>query len=219
VRLVIYSDLISPWCFVGKRHLDAALTRLGHPPMRVRWRPFQLYPQLPASGVDAAPVLQSRFAGTVGDMDELIRAGELAGIHFDFDALTTVPNTLAAHALVAYSVTSNHQYALVDALFSAFFEHGRDIGRQEVLVDVAANIGMDWSDVSRVLDSDSLRREIKTQSEAAREAGIHGIPTMVLDSRTALLGTRPIEVLTDFLSQGLIGTAPGKDDDDHLSIH
>src|SRR5262245_50599730 len=131
VEIEVFSDLICPWCFIGKRRLDRALSGTASEGVTVRWRPFQLYPDLPIGGVDRAAFYKARFGQDADSRKIGERIGAEAndaGITLDFARIERVPNTLAGHRLVSFFDEDPRQHALMDDLFTAYFSEGRDLG-------------------------------------------------------------------------------------------
>ena len=134
----IVSDLVCPWCFIGKRHLEAALAAMPHVGNAVvRWHPFELNPDLPAAGVERRQYLEAKFGGPERAAQIYARvreAGERAGIPFDFDAIVRQPNTREAHRLIAWAQANGDADPLVERLFRAYFLEGRDLTDRKSVV-------------------------------------------------------------------------------------
>jgi predicted DsbA family dithiol-disulfide isomerase len=151
----VISDVVCPWCFIGKRHLESALAarRKDHPgeeQPQVRWHPFQLNPQLPRSGMPRAEYIATKFGGPQRAKEIYARvanAGARAGIAFDFDRITVQPNTLNAHRLIHRAGSSGRQDAMAEALFRAYFLEGADLSRDDTLTDIAARAGFDRDEI------------------------------------------------------------------------
>ncbi|MFN4141970.1 DsbA family protein [Aestuariivirga sp.] len=204
-RLVIdvVSDVICPWCFLGKRRLDAALNQLGDPDVFVRWRPFMLDPTIPAEGLDRHAYLLGKFGAdrmkTIHD--PLTAAGEELGVPYDFDAITRTPNTLDAHRLIRWSHTAGLQNEMVERLFMAYWSEGKDVGDREVLVQCAAEAGINAGQIRDLLGSDQDVEETMAEIRHAGEIGVTGVPTFILAQRYALVGAQSPEVLADAIAR------------------
>jgi predicted DsbA family dithiol-disulfide isomerase len=145
----IYSDLICPWCYIGRRRLGEALRRLefGEPP-NIIWRPFELNPDLPNSGLDRRAYRVAKFGNWERSqaMDrEVTETGKALGLAFHYDRVLVTPNTLNSHRLLWWARATGSQDTLAEALFRAYFSEGRDLGKLEVLADVAAEVGLSRS--------------------------------------------------------------------------
>jgi len=206
----VVSDVVCPWCYIGKRRLDSALARLREAdpdlPIAVRWHPFQLNPDLPPEGVDRREYLDAKFGGPQRAQEIYARvraAGETVGIPFAFDAIRRQPNTLDAHRLIAWAQTRREgdADALVEKMFRAYFLDGRHVGDHEELVKVAAAAGFDPDDARRFLASDELRDAVAGADLRAREMGISGVPFFIFDGKTAVSGAQEPETLLDAIAQ------------------
>jgi len=195
----VVSDVVCPWCYIGKRRLEAAIAQLREEapdlPFEVRWHPFQLNPDLPPQGVDRKAYLEAKFGGTARAKEVYERvtaAGKSVGIPFDFDAIERQPNTLDAHRLVAWaqSRSEGDADALVEGLFRANFLEGRYVGSIEELVAIAEAAGFDAADARAFLASDELKDVVADSDRRAREMGIGGVPFFIFDGKTALSGAQ-----------------------------
>jgi predicted DsbA family dithiol-disulfide isomerase len=193
LKVDVVSDVVCPWCFIGKRRLEQAMADIAVP-LEIRWRPFQLDPTIPPEGKDRRAYLEAKF-GTADRIrqlqDRLSAAGEEEGIPFAFERIKVSPNTLDAHRLIHWAGESGKQERIVDALFRAYFLEGRDIGDHAVLADTAAAVGMDRAEVARRLVSDKDRASVRAEIAAAQQMGVTGVPTFILLGRYALVGAQP----------------------------
>ena len=200
----IFSDLICPWCFIGKRRLDRALEQIDGADIRIQWRPFQLYPTLPVEGVDRAAFYKARFGPDADARKIGERIGEEAkeaGIALDYARIVRVPNTLMGHRLVAFFDGDARQHALMDALFTAYFSEGRDLGDIDVLAEIAARFGPDAAAIRARLASEELEREIRGQVQGAYNAGLSGVPCFVLAGRFGIPGAQPVDTMRQFIER------------------
>ena len=195
----VVSDVVCPWCYIGKRRLEAAIALLREEepdlPFEVRWHPFQLNPDLPAQGVDRKAYLQAKFGGAERAKqvyERVTAAGRSVGIPFDFDAIERQPNTLDAHRLVAWAQSRNEgdADALVEGLFRANFLEGRYVGSTDELVALAEGAGFDAADARALLESGALKDVVAESDRRAREMGIGGVPFFIFDGKTALSGAQ-----------------------------
>jgi len=191
--IVVYSDVICPWCFVGKRRVEAALASPGMPEARFLWRPFELNPELPAEGVDRRAYRASKFGAENGAARDKAMAeiGRPLGIAFAFERMLRTPNTRLAHRLLWEAERQGRQDAVVERLFKAYFEEGADIGARGVLEGLAAEAGLDAQGVRQALDEEaSLAAVIDLEHEGYR-LGIAGVPFFVLAGVSAVSGAQP----------------------------
>ena len=203
----IVSDVVCPWCYIGKRHVEAALAEL--PELRnvvVRWHPYELNPDLPAEGVERKRYLEAKFGGPQRAQQIYTRvrdAGQRAGIAFDFDAIVRQPNTREAHRLIAWAQANGDADALVERLFRAYFLEGRDLTDRETLVALAAEAGVDADAARNWLASGRGVQEIAQAEVRARELGITGVPFFIFDGRIGLSGAHPPETIRSAIMQAL----------------
>jgi predicted DsbA family dithiol-disulfide isomerase len=200
VRIDVFSDVVCPWCFVGKRRLEQALAEAGLSDAEVHWHAFQLNPDLPPEGVDRKQYLETKFGPGAAERihARLDEAGKSAGIDFQFDRIERSPNTLDAHRLLWLSGTQGRQGALKEALLRAYFLEGRDVGDRAVLAGIAMQVGIE-ADVPAWLASDAGIREVREDLQQAARLQISGVPFFIFDGRLALSGAQPPEVFLQAL--------------------
>ena len=207
-QIDIISDVVCPWCFIGKRNLERALDawRAKYPDEApvVRWHPFQLNPQLPASGVPRSQYLENKFGGPARAKEIYARvsaAGSRAGIDFDFDAIQVQPNTIDAHRLLHFSAERGKQDEMAEAIFRRYFLEGADLSSAEVLADIAQQAGLDRDEAAAYLASATDRELIEEQDRRARAIGVEGVPFFIFNQRLALSGAQPPEVIVDAMEK------------------
>jgi predicted DsbA family dithiol-disulfide isomerase len=202
----IVSDVVCPWCYIGKRRLEAALDARGHARPEIRWHPFQLNPDIPAGGIDRRSYLEAKFGGPERAREVYARveaAGREAGIPFAFERIERQPNTLDAHRLIAWAqaVALERADGLVERLFKAYFTEGANIGAVPELARLAGEAGYDAAAALSHLESDAGRAEIAAADERSKEMGIAGVPFFIFNRRIAVSGAQPPDILADALSQ------------------
>lgn len=206
--LDVISDAICPWCWIGKRNLDAALGLLAEEGLtfKVRFRPFQLNPEMPAEGVDRREYRSAKF-GSLEKSQELDRrvadAGRIAGIDFRHDLMARTPNTLEAHRLMRLAYADDCQREVAEAVFQAYFQEGRDIGDAETLNALGAAAGMSAASLAAFAAGDAGRHEVLAEDEGYRRAGISGVPSFVLDRHLLFSGAMPPEAIADGLRRAV----------------
>jgi predicted DsbA family dithiol-disulfide isomerase len=206
----VVSDVVCPWCYIGKRRLEAALARLATDDpgraARIRWHPFQLNPDLPPEGVDRRTYLEKKFGGPARAAqiyDRVRAAGRTVDIPFAFEAISRQPNTQHAHRLIAWAQSAaapDAVDALVERLFHAYFLEGRHVGDPAELVQIASESGLDAAAARALLDSDRFGPEVRDSNERARAAGIDGVPFFVFDGKVAIGGAQEPDVLLDAIA-------------------
>lgn len=205
----IVSDVVCPWCYIGKRRLESALAqRSSDQPQQtqVRWLAFQLNPDIPAGGVERRSYLERKFGGPERAKQIYARvkaAGDEVGIAFNFDGIVRQPNTVDAHRLTAWAQDLDPVAAdvLVERLFRAYFIEGVDIGTIDALAALAGEAGFDAVAARSWLASDAGRAAIEAEECRARALGVTGVPFFVFNQRLAVSGAQPPEVLLDAIEQ------------------
>lgn len=214
LSIEIYSDIVCPWCFIGKRRLEQALETAGYTQQTdIAWRPFQLNPTMPKSGMDRRAYLDAKFGGAEARraMEERVaKAGEMDGIVFAFDRIERTPNTFEAHHLIWFAQQQGKQGDLTEALFLAYFTEGRDIGDKQELVEVAAETGLDRDEVQQFLASDQGVEEVRAEEAAGHRMGIRGVPYFVLNGRYAISGAQPPDRFVSALQKAEVDRAERK---------
>lgn len=207
IQIDVYSDIVCPWCYVGKRRIERALTSIDGD-LHVTWRPFQLNPTMPLDGMDRTIYLKAKFGSleNFGRMKEqLLAAGEEEKIPFAFDKIQHTPNTFAAHRLVWYAAQRGKQDEVVEVLFRMYFLEGKNIGDVKVLTHVAVEAGLDRKETEHFLASDNGTVEVKGEEAVGRRLGIRGVPYFVFNGRTSLSGAQPPDIIVSAIQQALAG--------------
>ncbi|HZA94900.1 MAG TPA: DsbA family oxidoreductase [Burkholderiaceae bacterium] len=205
----IISDVVCPWCYVGKRRLEAALAQRAvdaAQPVEVRWHAFELNPDIPASGVDRRSYLEQKFGGPERAKQIYARikaAGDEVGISFEFDRIVRQPNTINAHRLIAWAQDTDLEIsdALIERLFRAYFVEGIDIGDIDALARLAGDAGFDATAARSWLASDAGRAAIRAEEQRAHALGVTGVPFFVFNQRLAVSGAQSSEVLLGAMKQ------------------
>jgi predicted DsbA family dithiol-disulfide isomerase len=198
----VFADFSCPWCFIGRRRLARARELRPQLSISVVWQPFQLNPELPVEGVDRS----NRPLGKPNDFDRLTamervleESGAKDGIHFKFDRIARMPNTMAAHRLMRFAATAQKDDELADRLFSGFFERGEDIGNIRVLAECAGDVGLDPVAAHGFLLSRDEFDTVASIDALGHQSGIAGVPYFIFDRRYALAGAQePISFLPLF---------------------
>jgi predicted DsbA family dithiol-disulfide isomerase len=202
----VVSDVVCPWCYIGKKRLETALAAVPEVAAEVRWRPFQLDPTIPPGGIDRREYMLGKFGSDarISEIHARIRPlGAAEGITFDFEAIRRAPNTLDAHRVIRWAGSSGPtvQNALVERLFRLNFEEGADLGAAAVLSAAASQAGMDSAVVEALLPTDTDREAVRAEIETAQRMGVTGVPCFLLDGKYAVMGAQEPNVLADALRQ------------------
>ncbi len=196
----VVSDVVCPWCYIGKRRLERALALLSvqFPDVdpEVRWHTFQLNPDISAEGMPRADYVFNKFgAEGIAKYEHIATVGKQVGIAFAFDRITRQPNTVVAHSLIAVSEPGMAQDAMVEAFFKAYFLEGKDLTEASVLMDIAESAGMDRAVAEAHLQNSDLHSQTIDSDKAAREMGITGVPFFIFNRQVGLSGAHEAETL------------------------
>lgn len=199
MKIDIVSDAICPWCYIGKRRLEQALSQAPQPDLEMGWRPFQLNPDMPVEGMDRKEYLRAKFGDSSGgrNYDRITAIGREVGIPFAFDKIKRTPNTIMAHRLIRYATRLHLQDEVVETLFRAYFTEGEDIGDRATLVKLAATAGLDGTTVDSYLASPEDDDTIRAEDAFARQIGISGVPCFIIDRQYAISGAQPAEAFIE----------------------
>lgn len=199
----VISDVICPWCFLGKRRLDKALEQLSDLDVFVRWRPYALDPSIPPEGLDRHAYLAGKFGKERLKTlhDPLERAGAEDGVPYNFAAITRTPNTLDAHRLIRWSHTAGRQNEMAERLFMAYWSEGKDVGDRKVLAAEAGAVGLNGAQIAELLDSDQDVENVKAEIAHATTIGVTGVPTFIFAQSYALVGAQSPEILVDAIGR------------------
>lgn len=204
ITIDVFSDPICPWCFIGKKRLEEALESRPDIPVTLRWRAFQLNPDMPRAGMDRQAYLSAKFGGADRASEiygHIGRVGDEVGIDFQFDRIPRTPSTLKAHRLIRFAQRPEHEKAdaVVAAMFQAYFMDGKDIGNDAELLDIAERAGLDRATTQAYLDSDEDEAEVQAEDVFARRLGIGGVPCFVVDGKYAVSGAQEPEAFLPLL--------------------
>ncbi len=199
MKIDIVSDAICPWCYIGKRRLERALTLAPQAELEIGWRPFQLNPDMPAEGMDRKDYLRAKFGDSAGGRgyERITAVGQEVGIPFAFDKIKRTPNTIMAHRLIRYAARENLQDPVVEILFRGYFTEGQDIGDRRTLVTLAENAGLAAAKVDAYLAGAEDDDTIRAEDAFARQIGINGVPCFIIDRQYAISGAQPPEAFVE----------------------
>lgn len=200
LRLDIWSDIACPWCYIGKRHLEQALATFPHE-VEIVWRAFELDPAAPKVRDLSQPYAEriaKKYGVSAGQgqamIDRVVAAGARAGLAFHYDQIKS-GNTLDAHRLLHWALEQGKQGELKERLLRAYMTEGQAIGEPDVLVVLAAEVGLDAAEARRILDGDRYTAEVRSDERLAHELGISGVPFFVMANRIGVSGAQPPEAL------------------------
>lgn len=196
MQIDIVSDVICPWCFIGKRRLARALSLRPELEVSTTWRAFQLNPEMPPEGMARQEYLSMKFGGNAQARriyTAVEQAGAAEGIAFAFDRIRRTPNTVDAHRLIRFAAERGRADDMAEALFRAYFLDGSDIGDREELAAIAGEAGFERAEAGAFLAGGEAREAILTEDRGARRVGIDGVPAFIVDGTYLLSGAQEPE--------------------------
>ncbi len=207
-RIDIVSDVICPWCYVGKRNLERALAMLAEEGVTfsIHWAPFQLNPDMPEDGASRQDYRIAKFGSLEKSQAldaRITEVAAMAGLEFHLDRQTRTPNTVDAHRLILLAgqvepqTHAGLQHEVMEAVFESYFIAGRDIGEHAILADAAAACGLDRDAILTFLASDDARAPVLAADVTARKAGVNGVPSFFLDGHGLFSGALPAEQMAE----------------------
>ncbi len=205
LRVDVVFDFVCPWCYIGKRRLEAALedwtaAHPGGPKPVVRWLPFQLNPEIPTGGMSRREHQDLKHGPAGPDLEKQAHVAALAkglGLALELDKITVQPNTLDAHRLSGSAQKLGRQDEMVEALLKAFFMQGVSLNDHEALADLASTMGLDWSRVAEYLMSDTDVKAVERLEQQVRTAGIEMVPFFIFNGKVTVEGAHEVKVLLE----------------------
>ena len=204
MRIDVYSDTVCPWCFLGKRRLELAVASRPQYDTQVRWRPFELNPDVPIDGVPRSIFLSSRGIGTqrAAEIDaELVRLGAASGIQFRFDLIQRIPNTRFSHLLLAHAARHGRQSEVKDRIMRGYFEEGINIGDIDALVRLGVEAGLPEWESKQALIIRSGQDGVVAAQRHATLLGITGVPSFIFDGQYTISGAQEVAIFAQVLDQ------------------
>jgi predicted DsbA family dithiol-disulfide isomerase len=202
-QLTIVSDVICPWCYVAKKHLEQAFAITSSADrFAVTWRPYELNPNMPKKGNGRRAYRVRKFGSWEQSQQldaQVASSARSAGLEFRHDLMLRTPNTFNAHRLIWLAEQQGVQDAVVDAIFKAYFSQGRDVGDIAALIDIAAEAGLDRATASSFLHSDAGTAEVKQEESIYVQNRIDGVPTFFLDGQPIFSGAQNPDVIAQYL--------------------
>jgi predicted DsbA family dithiol-disulfide isomerase len=207
ISVDVISDVICPWCFIGKRRLERAIAALdGQHDVQVHWHPFQLNPAMPKEGISRKEYRTRKFGSWERSLEldaKVIAVGETEGIQFAFGKIERTPNTVDAHRLIWLADQHGCQNAIIAALFRAYFTDGRDISNRQALIDVTSEAGLDRTVAEAMLGSDDGMTVIEKAGELSQRHQVTGVPFFIINNAISLSGAQVPEIFLDAFRQAI----------------
>ena len=204
IRIDVVSDVVCPWCFIGKRRLEKALALASDVPVEVHYRLYYLNEWIPPAGMSREEYLTTKFGSPEkykGIASRVQAAAAAEGLVYAVEKMSRQPNTRDAHRLIRWAEGIGKAPEMKQRLMDLYFTEGADLSNEAVLVQAAADVGLDPEDVRAALDSDKDIAEIEQEVNAAKEAGIQGVPCFILDGKYAISGAQEPEALAQAIQQ------------------
>ena len=203
MKIDIISDVACPWCYVGKKNLEAAMAQRPDIDFEIQWFPYQLHPEAPAEGYAYQEVIEKKYGKARVDMmfQQLTQTGAAAGIQFKLEKIKRGANTLQAHRLLDLAWQQGVQNELAEVLFKAYFCDGLFVGDDAVLAKLASEVGMDSQEVSDYLASDAGSDLVQKQIAFARQNGVTGVPSFSFDGVFAISGGQAVDVFVSMIDR------------------
>jgi len=210
MKIEIWSDIMCPFCYIGKRRLEEALA--GFPQrdqIEIEWKSFQLDPTIEAQpGKDVYSYLAERKGMTVEQAKQMhvqvVESAKSVGLNYDFDK-AVIANSFDAHRMIQLAKTKGLGDAAEERIFKAYFTEGQDAGNHETLVKLGEEIGLKAEDIRQVLESNDFALEVNSDIAEAQQIGVRGVPFFVFDRKYAVSGAQPVEVFTQTLEKAMEG--------------
>ncbi len=214
--IAIYSDLICPWCYIGKRRMEAALRQLPGG-AQVSWHPFQLNPEIPREGMNRKIYRSEKFGSWEYSQTldaQVVATGKTVGIEFRYDLQTHTPNTFDSHRLIWLAGVRGVQDAVVEALFRGYFCEGVNFSERKNLARIAGAAGLDAAEVEHFLAGEEGSAEVVFEEQCARKLGISGVPFYVINKATAFSGAQRPETFLEAFRRSQTPTKEASQVDD-----
>lgn len=203
----VISDVICPWCFIGKRRLEKAIAAVdGQHEINVHWHPFQLNPGMPKEGISRKDYRIRKFGSWERSLEldaKVIAVGETEGIQFAFDKIERTPNTVDAHRLIWLADQHGCQDAVVEALFMAYFTDGRDISSGQALIDVASKAGLERQAAETILACDKGMDVMALARDLSQQHQVTGVPFFIVDNLISLSGAQELDAFLEAFRQAV----------------
>ncbi|HML11918.1 MAG TPA: DsbA family oxidoreductase [Xanthobacteraceae bacterium] len=203
----VFSDVVCPWCFIGKRRLEKALALVPDVPVEVRWRPYFLNDWVPREGIDRKTYLEAKFGSVeryAGMAGRVQQAAAEEGLVYALDKISRQPNTLDCHRLILWARNAGAGARMKQRLMELYFAEGADLSDRDVLVQAAVDCGLDGDLVRNLLAGDADIERVTREAERAKEAGIDGVPCFIFGNVLAVSGAQSPE----YLAQAIRRAAP-----------
>ncbi len=208
IKIDIVSDVVCPWCTIGYKRLEKAISELGiQDQIEIEWQPFELNPNMPAEGQNIQEHISEKYGSTLEQQKEsqqrMVEAGAELGFTFDYFDEMRMANTFEAHILLDYAKDFGKQTDLKMRLTKAFFSERKDVSNRAILKEALLDVGLNAEEALARLDSDEARYEVRSKQDYWKNSGVNSVPTIVFNRKSAVTGAQPIDVFKQILTEVL----------------
>ncbi|MCM4155731.1 DsbA family oxidoreductase [Gramella sp. AN32] len=206
IKIDIVSDVVCPWCTIGYKRLEKAISELGiQDQVQIEWQPFELNPNMPAEGQNVQEHIAEKYGSTLEQQKEsqqrMAEAGAELGFTFDYFDEMRMANTFEAHVLLEYAKDFGKQTELKMQLTKAFFSDRKDVSKRDILKQALLDVGLNAEEALAKLDDSEARNEVRTKQEYWKNLGVNSVPTTVFNRKSAVTGAQPVDVFKQILSE------------------
>jgi predicted DsbA family dithiol-disulfide isomerase len=208
IKIDIVSDVVCPWCTIGYKRLEKAISELGiQDQVEIEWQPFELNPNMPAEGQNIQEHIAEKYGSTLEQQKEsqqrMVEAGAELGFTFDYFDEMRMANTFEAHILLEYAKDFGKQTDLKMRLTKAFFSERKDVSKRAILKEALLDVGLNAEEALTRLDSDEERYEVRSKQDYWKNSGVNSVPTIVFNRKSAVTGAQPVDVFKQILNEVL----------------
>ncbi|WP_418638423.1 DsbA family oxidoreductase [Winogradskyella sp.] len=206
LKIDIVSDVVCPWCTIGYKRLEKAISELGiENQIDIEWQPFELNPNMPVEGQNVIEHITEKYGATLeqqkASQQHMKAAGEELGFKFDYFDDMRMVNTFDAHILLEYAKDFNKQTELKMQLTKAFFSDRKDVSKKEILKEALLEVGLNAEDALAKLDNEEARLDIRNKQNYWKSLGVNSVPTIVFNRKSAVTGAQPVDTFKQVLSE------------------
>ncbi len=206
LKIDIVSDVVCPWCIIGYKRLEKAITELGiEDKIAIEWQPFELNPNMPVEGQDLTEHITEKYGSTIEQQDasrqNMTDIGEEIGFKFDYFEGMRMANTFDAHILLEYAKVFGKQTDLKMRLMSSFFSERKDVSNRANLRQALLDVGLNAAEALAQLDNEEARKEVRSQQGYWQQLGVRSVPTIVFNRKSAVTGAQPVDTFKQVLSE------------------
>jgi len=206
LKIDIVSDVVCPWCTIGYKRLEKAISELGlEDQVDIEWQPFELNPNMPVEGQNVIEHISEKYGSTLDQQrvsqQHMADAGEELGFKFDYFDEMRMVNTFDAHILLEYAKDFGKQTELKMAFTKAFFSDRKDVSKKDVLKETLLSVGLNADDALAKLDNKEAQSEVREKQDYWKNLGVNSVPTIVFNRKSAVTGAQPVNTFKQVLSE------------------